>query len=104
MSEPRTLQQNKSIHLYLRQVAEALNLAGYSVDTVLKNFTLELIWTPELCKEILWRTAQKRMYGKQSTTELDKSQEIDAIYDVINRFLGEKLKIESIPFPAINLD
>lgn len=99
--EKRTLSQNNSIHLYLTWVSNALNDAGYSVDTVLEKFTMELVWTPELCKEILWRTAQKRMFGKESTTQLKKKEEIDTIHDVINRFLGEKLGIEYIPFPSL---
>ena len=97
----RTEQQNKSIHLYLTWISEALNSAGFSVEEVLKNYTMELSWTPELAKEIIWRTAQKRMYGKKSTTELLKtSGEINQIHDVINRFLSERLKIEFIPFPT----
>lgn len=99
--EQRTLQQNKSIHLFCEQVAESLNLAGYSIQEVLKNYTMDVEWTKDSVKELLWKTAQKRMFNKTSTRLLDKSKEIDAIYEVINRFLGEKLKIESIPFPHI---
>ena len=101
MEKQRTSQQNRAIHLYLTWVSEALNGAGFTPEVVLKYFTMELEWTPELAKEVLWRTAQKRMLGKESTTELLKtSGEINLIYDVINRFLGERLKIESIPFPT----
>lgn len=96
----RTLRQNASIHLYLTWVSTALNSAGFSVEEVLKNYTIELNWTPEIAKEILWRTAMKRMTGKQSTTELLKtSGEINDIHMAISRFLGERLKIEPPPFP-----
>jgi len=44
------------------------------------------------------------MFDKESTRDLDKSKEIDEIYEVMNRFLGEKLKIESIKFPSNDLD
>ena len=98
----RTDRQNRSLHVYLRQVAEILNAAGYSVEQVLTNFTMELSWSEELVKEILWRTAQKRMLGKQSTTSLLKKDEIDDIVNVITRFLGERLHIENPPpFPSI---
>ena len=96
----RTLQQNRALHLYLTWVSTALNEAGLTPEEVLKNFKIELEWTPEMCKEILWRTAQKRMFGKKSTTELSKQGEIDKIWEVMNRFLGERLHIESIPFPS----
>ena len=98
----RTLAQNNALHLYLRRVSQILNDAGYSVEQVLTNFNMELSWSPELCKEILWRTAQKRMLGKVSTTQLLKQGEIDDIVDVVTRFLGERLKIENPPpFPSL---
>jgi len=104
MEEKRTLQQNKSIYKYFELVAKALNDAGYPIQEVLSNFTMDCEWTKESVKELLWKTAQKRMFGKSSTTQLNKSQEIDEIYEVMNRFLGEKLKIESIKFPSNDLD
>ena len=97
----RTLQQNNALHLYFKQVSDALNGAGLTIQEVLKNFTMEVEWTPDAVKTILWKTAKKRMFGKTSTTELSKSQEIDQVYEVMNRFLGEKLKVESISFPSI---
>lgn len=97
--ERLTRKQQKALHLYLRQVSEALNDAGLTIQEVLK-FTFELEWTEEAVKEILWRTAQKKMFGKESTTQLSKQKEIDMIYETMNRFLGEKLHIESISFPS----
>ena len=96
----RTIQQNRALHLYLTWVSSALNDAGYSIEEVLKHFTMELEWTPEAAKEILWRTAQQRMLKKKSTTELNKQGDIDKIWEVMNRFLGERLHIESIPWPS----
>jgi hypothetical protein len=102
--EQRTLSQNNAIHLYFKQVSDALVENNYSVQDVLKNFTMEVEWTPTAVKEILWKFAQKRMFGKASTTELNKKDEITKVWEVMNRFLGEKLHIESIPFPSLNLD
>lgn len=99
-SGQRTTQQNKALHLYFTHVAEALNAAGLTIEEVLQKFTLELEWTPESVKEIIWRTAQKRMFNKTSTTQLSKKVEIDRVWEACNRFLGERLKIESIPFPS----
>ena len=95
----RTSQQNRALHLYFTMVAQALNDAGYSIEQVLSNFTMELDWSPDSVKSILWRTAQKRLLGKHSTTELSKQEEIDKVYEGMNRFLA-KLGIEHIPFPS----
>ena len=100
--EQRTLAQNSALHLYLRRVSQALNDAGLTIEEVLKHFTMELEWTPESCKEILWRTAQKRMLGKVSTKSLLKQGEIDFIWEAMNKFLGERLHIESIFWPSIS--
>jgi hypothetical protein len=95
----RTEQQNRALHLYCTQVADALNDAGLSIEQVLKNTTMEINWSMGTVKEILWRSAQQRITGKYSTTELNKQDEIDRVYDTINRFLA-KLGIESIPWPS----
>ena len=104
MEEKRTLNQNKALHKYFELVAVALNDAGYPIKEVLENFTMDCEWTKSSVKELLWKTAQRRMFDKESTRDLDKSKEIDEIYEVMNRFLGEKLKIESIKFPSNDLD
>jgi hypothetical protein len=36
VSEQRTIQQNKALHKYYRELAEALNAAGLDMKTVLK--------------------------------------------------------------------
>ena len=94
----RTPAQNNSIHLYCQLVADSLNAAGLDIEQVLQNFTMELDWSKESVKEILWRTAQKRLLKKKSTTELNKQEDIDRVYEAVNRFLA-KLGVESIPFP-----
>ena len=99
----RTLRQNSALHLYLTQVAEALNDSGYDIKKVIEHAKVEIPWTPISAKEILWRPIQRSMYKKESTTELTKLQEIDQVYEVLNRFLA-KLGIESIPFPDKTLE
>lgn len=98
----RTEQQNKALHLYCERVAKALNDAGFSVQHVLTHHTtVEIPWTKESVKDILWRTVQQRLLHKSSTTELSKKEDIDQVYDVVNLFLSEKVKLEPhIPFPS----
>lgn len=101
MEETRTIQQNKALHKYFQQIADSLNESGYDVKTVLNKMRegVEIAWTKEMVKEILWREIQKIMYSKQSTTELSKHQEIERIHEVLQRFLGERLHMEYTDFP-----
>jgi hypothetical protein len=74
--EKRTGQQNKALHLYFTHLAQSLNDAGYNVQLILSH-AVEVDWTPDLVKELLWRIVQQVTVGKVSTTELNKQQEID---------------------------
>ncbi len=96
--EKRTLPQNNSLHLYFTQLAEALNNAGYDVKKTLRE-EIEIPWTSYLIKELIWRKLQIAMLGKESTTELLKEKEIDLIYEVINREIGNRTGV-AIPFPS----
>lgn len=99
----RTDQQNKALHVYLGHVAQALNDAGYTVQKALEH-RMELDWTPELAKELIWRPLQKALLGKKSTTELEKTGEIDQVYEHLTRYLGEKLHIEHIEWPHLEAE
>lgn len=101
-SYQRTEQQNNALHLYFSQVAEVLNAAGLTIEKVIAYFTMEHEWTTGTVKEIIWREAQRYAVGKESTADLDKLMEINKTWEIVNRFLA-KLKVESIPFPSIEL-
>jgi len=92
----RTLQQNKAMHLYYSQLAEALNDAGLDMKKVLKPH-VDIPWTPASIKAHLWHPVQEAMLGKESTTALD-TQQVSAVYDVLNRHISEKFGI-SVQFP-----
>ena|SRR3990167_1782608 len=93
----RTTSQNSALHIYFRLVADALNAAGLTVQETLKH-QMDVEWNEHRVKELIWRQAQKKILGKQSTTELSKHLDIDEIYETINRWLGT-LGVENIPFP-----
>ncbi len=95
----RTIPQNSALHLGLGMIAKALNMAGLDMRKVLKP-EIEIPWTVQSIKEFLWRPVQKAMTGKKSTTELAKIGELEEIWDVIMRHLGEKHGVEYIPFPS----
>jgi len=103
--EQRTIQQNKAMHVDFKLICDALNDAGLDQRKVLKP-SISIPWTEHAVKEQLWKPIQKALYGKESTTELDKLKEIEHVHDVLMRHLGEKFEIEYIDFPSdpIKLD
>ena len=84
--EQRTVLQNRALHLYFQLIADALNNAGLEKAVVLKG--LEVPWTKEGVKDDLWRTIQKALVNKISTTEL-LTNDIDPIFDTLNRHLAQ---------------
>lgn len=93
-----TRQQQKSLHLFFSLLAEELNTKGKDMRVILKP-TWQIWWTPQAVKRDLWKPLQKAMYGKESTTDLLKHEEIDKIHETIMHYLGEKHEIEYIEFP-----
>lgn len=98
IEKTRTSQQNRALHLYFAQLAEALNDAGMDMRAVIRT-NVEIPWTPLSIKEYLWRPVQNKSLHKKSTTELTIG-EIDKIYEVVNKVVGERTGVH-IPFPSI---
>lgn len=92
-----TSRQQRSLHLYFSLLATELNAAGLNVQLVLEK-KMDIDWTPELVKNILWRPAQIAILQKYSTTKLHKIEEIDKVYDHLTRHLGTLFGV-SVPFP-----
>mgnify|MGYP003406681413 CR=1 FL=1 len=87
----RTPLQNKSLHLFCQQLADALNGAGYDMKKTLKP-GVDIPWTKESIKEHIWRPVQEAMTGKRSTTEMN-TVDPSEVYEVINRHMGEKFGV-----------
>ena len=95
----RTNTQNNALHLYLSQVAEALDREGHTMQDVVKAIRrAEIRPTPAALKEVVWKPLQEILYAKKSTTELTK-QEIDPVYEAMNKWLGQEFHLH-IPFPS----
>ena len=92
----RTILQNKALHKYFSVLADELNGAGYDMRKTLKP-SVDIPWTPENIKEYLWRPIQDAVLSKVSTTELNTA-EVDKIYAILSRHLGEKLGV-FVDFP-----
>ena len=93
----RTLQQNKSIHVFCKMVSDALCEKGIDMRVVLKP-EIEIPPSPYAVKEFLWKPIQNYQLGKSSTTMLS-TKEVTEIYEIINRHLAQ-FEI-SVMFPSI---
>ena len=101
MNEPRTTTQNRALHLLFSELAKELNDRGLDMRTVLKP-GIDIPWTTETVKEHLWKKIQKIAVNKESTSELS-GQEIDLIFMILNKHLGEKFGIH-LSFPSDEKD
>jgi len=98
-----TRQQQKALHVGLKLLSEALNDAGLDQRKVLKP-SVSIPWTMQSAKDSLFRPIMTAITLKKSTTELDKVQEIEMIWDTLMRHLGEKHEIDYIPFPCFEVN
>ena len=100
VKEQRNLRQNAAIHLYCEMIAETLNETGATFDFKgIKGISIEIPYTMELIKETMWRPIQIALFGKKSTTELNKS-EVSEIAQPIEMYFS-KQGID-IPFPSLD--
>ena len=95
-TDKRTIVQNSAMHKYFSLVAEALNDAGLDMKQVIKA---DVQWSMFSVKEYMWKAIQKAVLGKESTTLL-KKDEIDVVYENMNRLTASKFGI-NIPFPSV---
>jgi len=88
LNNKRSLKQNNSLHLYYELLAKEFNNAGLDFKQIFDN-PVDIIITPLIVKECLWKPIQTAMFGTKSTTKLSKQEQIDKIYDVINKKVSE---------------
>lgn len=91
----RSDQQNKALHKFFSLLADKMNEQGMDMPKVLHT---TLWWTPDDVKTRLWKPLQEHHYQKKSTTELNKTGEIDFIHQELMRILGER-GVEYVDFP-----
>jgi hypothetical protein len=90
MTGTRTTAQNAALHLWLTQLADALNEAGYDIKSFPWKDGIDLPWDQHNAKERLWRPVQEAMKGKESTTQCTKTEYGD-IYAALTRHLANIL-------------
>lgn len=96
----RTVAQNNALHLWFEMLAKELNEKGITMTTVLQKFVVDTPATKYTIKELIWRPLQEALTGKQSTKDLLKKQEIDQIWDSLNKFFAEDMKVSIPQFPS----
>lgn len=92
----RTQLQNKSGHKYFDMLAKELNEAGHDARHTLKE-GIDIPWTKELIKDLLFRPIMKAMFDVESTAELTTKQ-MSEVYEVLNRHTSQKLGV-SVEWP-----
>lgn len=95
----RTARQNRSMHKWLQELAEALNAAGLDMRRVLKA-EVDIPWTQVSAKEFLWRPIQQAMTGHESTTE-PTTKDYIAIQETLIAHLAKKFGV-SVEWPSID--
>jgi len=97
----RTNLQNNAMHLLFGQIADELNERGIEQKVIVELLDkyATVPWNTITVKEIIWRTLQKSLLLKQSTTALT-TKEIDEVFEVMNREIFVPMGIE-LNFPSI---
>ena len=93
----RTNTQNRALHLYLGQLAIALNDSGYDMKRTIKQ-DVDIPWNTDTAKQYLWGPIQKVVTGLDKTSKADTAQ-YSAIYEVLNRHMAQKFGV-SVPWPS----
>lgn len=100
LPKKRTIKQNASMHKYFSLLADALNDAGHEmVVQVMEGLTVDVPWNEATIKKVLWLTIMKKMFGKESTTDLT-TNETTEIYEALNRWTAGEKGI-FVPWPSI---
>lgn len=86
----RTATQNNALHLWLQELADSLNAAGFEILSFPWKEGVDLPWDKQSCKERLWRPIQEAMKHKHSTTECDRTEYGD-VYEALTRHLANIL-------------
>ena len=97
MEDKLSREQQNALHLYCEDLADGLNAAGFDQRVVLKP-GIEIPWSKESVKELLWKNVQMALIGKSSTADLAPGQ-VTEVYEALNKGIGVKFGV-SAPFPT----
>ena len=96
----RTYRQNRTIHLLFRQMATALNDAGFEISHPFKP-DLEIPWSEHSVKDLLYRPIITSYFKVERSSLLNTeqlSESMDILVDAVNRNTGVHCPIPSQEF------
>jgi len=99
VDKTRSNRQNSALHLYFTHLSNELNQLGITFNyRGLKGLEMEMRYTPDLVKEMIWKPIQQTLFKKESTTKLN-TLEMNEIITILNKFFSERGVY--IAFPSI---
>ena len=93
----RTYRQNRTINLLFREMATALNDAGFEISHPFKP-DLDIPWSEHSVKELLYRPIITSYFKVDRSSLLDTAQlseSMDILVDAVNRNTGVLVNIPS---------
>ena len=99
--QQRTDSQNRSLHLWFRHVAKALNDAGIDQKATIDKLQtrgLDIPWTDSAFKENVWKPIYKAMSGNESTTDANRT-DYNAEYMGLCKWFAQEFGVTLPPFP-----
>ena len=96
----RTYRQNRTLHLLFRQMATALNDAGFEISHPFKP-DLEIPWSEHSVKDLLYRPIITSYFKVERSSLLDTAQlseSMEILVDAVNRNTGIHCPIPSQEF------
>ena len=97
IKKTRTSQQNRALWLWCTLLATELNNSGNDMRKVIRE-GIDIPWTKDTVMEYLIKPVMKVLLGKKSTRALE-THEIDKVFDVVNRHIGERTGV-FVEFPT----
>ena len=97
--EQRTTKQQAALEIWCRAVADALNDAGYDMQAVLAAKSVDVAWSGETVKAVLFRPILKAISEKESTADADTT-EYDKVRHTLTRHMGENLGVVLPEWPS----
>jgi len=94
----RTIKQNAGMWLYLSMTAKALNEAGFEMVVTIAKKEVQIPWTKDTLKQVVWDGIMVKLLNKESTTELE-TDEVTQVYEVMNRFTSDTFGV-GMNFPS----
>ena len=100
--KPHTAKQRAALHIWLEQVATALNDAGLSRRIVLEELAsrgIESDWDKESAKQLIYKPVQEALTGMESTEE-NSTTSYDVVVQHLYRHFGAVHGITLPPWPS----